>query len=596
MSDSIQTSIYKLRSSIAVMDDVTKRLVQQEINLSYLESQFKAKGYTLQKLQKIFKPNHEFRLFYKSWETPTRWKRFIAQIAEPTEPILQTDDAFNEAFILLIEIKKGRGVNIYAITGGAGHIELQSYINYQFGLDILARLIKAEDKVLRAAKERNFVGGVLGSVKYFRGDYNLNENEAFGNYYHELRAKLDKSLLKTKFNFKDEELKRGGLCDAKSSFTIRKPLTFDRAVEIIDTLHKIIKQPGIELNLIKKLDKSDKALIQKLEKEFEKELFKVYIGKPSDVNVEICHRNFDKFYDAAEYDVSFYLSKKQLTETVSECVNLKDILVCYSKHAIVVSTPKDILALFESTEIISYDTSHNQLTTGYLQDHLCAEIRFNSKSYFLFNKEWYFVKPDFENILNEQCQSFINNHRSSKLLKKWTKVFKSENDFNAAHFGDTDTLVFDKITPDHIEACDVLKWNKNEVYFIHVKKGFNNEMRNLGRQVHISAKRILQDLTSGRAFLTKLYDELYNMKATKPYFINAQKELMKMNKTDFLSLFDNRRPVFILAVLDDSKKGKRTFANIKDYDSNIAKFCMQQLRQEMRSLEVELKVLEIESN
>lgn len=55
------------------------------------------------------------------------------------------------------------------------------------------------------------------------------------------------------------------------------------------------------------------------------------------------------------------------------------------------------------------------------------------------------------------------------------------------------TLVFDTVTPENIEACDILKWDDEFVYVIHVKKGFDTSMRDLAAQVSITAKRIRND-------------------------------------------------------------------------------------------------------
>ncbi len=593
MTDTIQTGIYKLRSIIAILDD-SGILQQVDVDLAYLEDQLKENGYDSQKLKKNIDAKHEFRLFYKSWPTLIKWKEFIAEIAEAGEKILEHNVSTNEGFILFIKIKKGK--SIYALTGGFGHTELQKFIDYQFGLDILSRLIKTNDKVLRAAKESNFVGGVLGSVKYFRDDYNLNENESFGNYYQELKAKLDKSILKSVFKFDEEDLKRGaGLCDAKSSFTIKKPITFQRAIEIIDALHGLIQKKAIvDLNLIKKLDKSDKALVEKLEKEIELSLYNIYKSKITDTNFEVCHRYFDKYYEAKEFEVKCIVNRKQNDVRISTCTCFAEVNSVYRSSSVSVTNQKEFALLIESTKITSYDENDHVLTIGKLMDHLCAEVKFNKRSYFLFNQEWYLIKPEFVSTLNRQCQDFISSNEVKNLLKNWNAVSESENDFNAKHLGEPDTLVFDKVTPENIEVCDILKWNKEEVFFIHVKEGFNNEMRNLGRQVHIAARRISEDLTSGKIFIGSLYDSLANNGGASPYFIKAKDALLKYTKSEFLDLFEERRPVFVLAVLDSSKKGKRNFSDITHYDSNIAKFCLQQLRQEMRSLGIDLKILEIE--
>jgi hypothetical protein len=121
-------------------------------------------------------------------------------------------------------------------------------------------------------------------------------------------------------------------------------------------------------------------------------------------------------------------------------------------------------------------------------------------------------------------------------------------------------------------------------------------MRNLGRQIHISAKRVLQDLKSNKEILSELYIKLSKMTPKTDYFLKAQKQLSDISKKDFLKLFDKRKIIFVLAVLDSGRNSSRNFSKISDFKSNIAKFCLQQLTQEMRLLDVELKVLEIEKS
>ncbi|CAG4995604.1 hypothetical protein DYBT9275_01678 [Dyadobacter sp. CECT 9275] len=239
MAETIQTAIFKLRQKIDEKDD-NGSLKSRIVDLDYLQKSFYSNGYRLQKLKADFSAKYEFRLFYKRWATTVQWKQFLDVIVEPGEDILKNESSFNEGYILLIKNKKAKS-DIYSITGGFGHMQLQDFCDYQFGLDIISRLIKTNDKVLRAAKERNFVGGVLGSVKFFRGEYNLNENESFGSFYQELKATLSNTVLKDTFKFSDEELRSGNLCEAKSSFALKKSIKLEKAVELVGVLEMLSK-------------------------------------------------------------------------------------------------------------------------------------------------------------------------------------------------------------------------------------------------------------------------------------------------------------------------------------------------------------------
>jgi len=590
MSETIQTAIFKLRDKIDEKDS-DGNLKSRDITLEFLQKKFRLNDYRLQKLKSDFMTNHDFRLFYKRWASPVKWKEFLTVIVESDEAILKNQNSYNEGYILLI--KKKDKSDIYAITGGFGHIQLQNFCNYQFGLDIISRLIKTNDKVLRAAKERNFVGGVLGSVKYFRGEYNLNENESFGSFYQELKATLNNTVLKDTFKFSEDELKSGNLCEAKSSFALKKSITLEKTLVIIEALETILKQEAtVDLNLIRKLDKSENALIESLNNEIVKFLFKQYQGGESGINFEICNKDFDKFYDCRYYQISYRLNKKAEGVTIPDVSNFDIIcLLIADKEKILL--PRDFESFLESIMISGLDENGVVITWGGIFDHLSAEMIFQFKSYFLVNKEWYVIKPEFVKQLDQQSQDFIKENEIKDLIRGWKSNSESENVFNGNHIGDPNTLVFDKICPENIEVCDILKWDDDHVYFIHVKKGFDNEMRNLCRQVQVAARRIVQDLRSDKSFLKTHYTTLKMINASATYFINARNQLATFSEENYLDIFKTRKPVFVLAVLDDVKM-IRSLSEVSRFDSNIAKFCLNELVKDMRGLGMDFKISQIQ--
>lgn len=468
MADLIQTAIFKLRDSVHELNEETLKLDKIAISLPFLKVRFEKEGYELQKLKDNVISNYDIMLFYKKWLTPIKWKEFIGTIAEDDQEILQHKDNFTEGFVLLIKHKKNK--RIYSITGGFGYTLLQNYCDYEFGLDVLSRLIKTDHKVLKAVKERNFTGGILGSVKFFRSDYNLNENESFGNFYQELSATLNNTILTRIFCFSNEELKKGNLCVAKSSFTLKKLISFRKSIQIIESLDSLLKlDPIVDLNLVKKLSKSDTAPIKKLNGKLLKILFDLFSKKERDTNIELCHKDFDKYYDADSFKVSFSIKKEYEKEEYTSLNNFKELIPLYRKQFLTIDI-KSFGEVIESTEIISEDENGSEKTRGKLKDHICAELKLDGISYFLINKEWYHLTADFEAQLNNECQEFIDENRIDGILNTWNEL-DSENQYNEKHIGINHTLVFDKVCPENIEVCDIMKIIKNKIYFIHVKKG-----------------------------------------------------------------------------------------------------------------------------
>lgn len=595
MSQKIQIGIFQFKKDVIEIDKKSTP-IEVKVTMSFLSKKIIAKGYSSQKVNLNLNDKFEFQLFHKRVKTNIKWKNFIKKIASEGESILKYQTSNSESFVLLLK----NGHEIYAIAGGYGHTSIQDYVNHDFGLEILSRILKSDEKLLVAVKEKNLTGGILGAIKFFRNNYNLNDNENFGNFYQELHASLNEKILIDKFGFTQNDIDTGSLCVAKSSFLIKKSISFDQMLEIVSNIEKLIKdvEPLVEINSVKKLGKADKHLIEKLNNGLDDKVWEIVKNQhDDDTSIELCHKDFDKYYTAQSYKLNFnQVGKKEsiFDEPLKNLNQLKESI----KDAIDIYNKKKFLLLLNKIKISSLDDSGNIETTGTLKQHYSAEFSENGQSYFYSNTEWYQIKPNFTLKLNELCAAFIKDNQHEKFDDVWDYPSENENTFNAKHLNKPQTLVFDKVTPLNIEACDIMKWDDQFVYFIHVKAGFDNTMRDLSLQVNIAAQKIQEDLKSGnKVYLTLLYNTLKNMKASEPYFIEAKKQLDSISLTQFLDIFNGRKPVFVLAVLDKaSMKNTRTINDIELFESNIAKFSLKELIQNMRISNIGFRIVEIFKN
>jgi len=195
--------------------------------------------------------------------------------------------------------------------------------------------------------------------------------------------------------------------------------------------------------------------------------------------------------------------------------------------------------------------------------------------------------------INVTCTNFVVEKKyAGPAMPKWP-LMQSENAFNASLLGTVNTLTFDLITPLNIEVCDILRWDKDNIYLYHVKKGFDNSMRDLCGQISIAARKVLEDSKNTFAFLGSLYDALAASKGTSNYYKKARKELGKLSRADFIKLFQEREIVFVLAVQDRAKAVRTLEKNMADFESNIAKFSLNELTQKMRNLDVAFEILQL---
>lgn len=590
MSEKIQNNFYLLRES--KQEFRKTKIVEEIIDFAYLHKLFKSKGFKEQKTLQNLSSKYQIKVYYKRGSTLIKWKDFIGTIVEPNQDILKISFSSPESYVIVLYNPKSK--KYFASTGGYAHIMIQEIATNDFGLEILSRILKPEDKALRSSKERNLTGGVQGAIKFFRNDYNLYENENFGSIYNELNASISKEQLATVFGFAKDDLKLDSLCIAKNSFSLKKSIAFSELLNLVERCEKLIKLPRIvEINSVEKINKSNTVLLHNLWKELNQKIYNNYLDDNRFFSVEISHKDFEKYYYANSTNVT--INTKQISESFAFDMGIRDIQTVIDEIREKKSslTIDEFIECVESCIIETVDENSQVITRDSLRNHFCTEITISGKSYFLIEKDWYEISTTLIDKINEQAIHFITNFKySGPVMKNW--VNGTENEYNSTYFSAQDSLVFDKFTPQNIEVCDIMRWDSTKVYFYHVKKGFNNSMRDLCSQVSIAARKINEDSKNQYEFLEILYDTVIKNKGISKYTIDAKISISKITKYDFLDLVKNRTLVFVLAVLDDAKGKRKMETDIDKFESNIAKFSLTELSKNMRNLDVEFQILQLE--
>jgi len=566
----------------------------EEKNLDNLSAIIEEKGYSNQELENEEISGYRLKLYYQNKPIHPKWKDFFRSVAKANQDIFKKNKSWVEGFILLLFNKEKD--NLYAVTGGPGYFIIQEHIYDDFGIDVFARLIKKEDKILKATKEKSVVGSVLGTTKHFRKNFNLFETDSFGKIYQELKANLDKKVLTDKLGFAENDIKKESVCIAKSSFKINKAISFEHLLKVIRGCESILEteQPISINNMEKLIKKKDQELIQSLDTELFNQLWQRNSEPQNSFAFDLCHRDFEKYLTASKYVVRKGTSLNNFFGEF-EFEELNDIDTLFTKIAESEKKPEnkeEFIKLMKSIKIYSYDEEDNDLTKGDLSAHLLGDVTHNNKKYFFIDKSWYRIKDAFINDLNEYCKSFINKNSYNGLDKNWNYSDENENQYNQKYIGEKNTIVLDKITPENIEPCDILKWDDNNLYLYHVKAGFGNTMRDLCSQIIIAANRINHDLNSSKEYIKKIYINLRKKIGGESYFDEAGKQTEIYSEDAFIRLFE-KNLVFVLAVLDISNDRIRDIKNIEEFKSNIAKFSLQELTKEMKGIDVDFRITQI---
>lgn len=590
MSDKIQNSFYLLKETEKVIKK--SKVIEEEINFKFLHTLLKKKGFKEQLILPNLSSIYEVKVYHKKATTPIKWKGFISTIVKPDEEILKNNKSISESYIIILFNLLSK--KYFASTGGYAHITIQEIATNDFGLEILSRIIKADDKALRSSKERSLTGGIQGAIKFFRNDYNLYENESFGNIYNELNASINKEQLINFFGFAKADLKSNSLCIAKNSFSLKKSISFIELLNLIEKCENLISKPKVvEINSVEKISKSNVILLKDLWNDLQKKVFDNYIDLNKFFSVEIANKDFEKYYYANTSILTFTIKRKKQEIIFDEAIRNIQTIINEIRNIDDSLSNIDFQKCIGSAHIQTVDENGVILTNDTLKNHFCTEVSYLNKNYFLIERDWYEIGKTFIDKINEQSEHFINmNKYSGPIMDKWTTG--SENDYNSSYFLKTDSLVFDKFTPQHIEACDILRWDQENIYFYHVKKGFDNSMRDLCSQILIAARKIKEDSKNSFVYLEELYDKVIKNNGKTPYSLKAKKHLLKVTKLDFINLIKERNIVFVLVVLDNSESGRKLENDVRKFDSNIAKFSLNELTKNMRNLEIDFKILQLE--
>jgi uncharacterized protein (TIGR04141 family) len=582
MAEKWQVAVYKIHNTtkdtkevFKVLDNTAKSYAQKQKKLlNKLLIVEESHKYSAQKLIANNQSGFDLFLFYRKHpKAIPNWKTFFKSRVEEEEVFHTEPRNMNESFVFFLYHSDTK--SLYSVAGGYGAFTIQKFIKDDFGIEILVRIIDGKgEKILRHAKEFGVTGGIVGMEKYFRQHYNFYENQNFGNIYREISASIDKDIARD-LGISTEETKQ---CIAKNSFKINQSISYNEMIVVVEKLNTIIQRDeNFSVNDIKLIDvKKEEVLVKNLEKKI---LDKIWDNRNDilllEESLDFIHKDFENFLLASK----FKFAREQYEDNLTLFVWIMRRMKVFPKRDYLKNIKKQSLSSYDS-ESDPFSPDSSALTQDTIFNHLIYEVSYDGESYFLINGKYYQITNGFKNTLNESCKNFIVENYDNGLDKEWNTG--TEGEYNILYKGEANTVVLDTVTPENIEPCDVLKYDDEYVYLYHVKKGFNGSMRDLTNQVLIASNRILEDLKSDKRYLKNVYLKMQGM--------NNYKDQVN-NEGDFLSIFTERKLCFVLAVKDEGNN--RRLEEIERFTSNIAKFALNELIQNMRTLGVDFKITQI---
>lgn len=482
--------------------------------------------------------------------------------------------------------------DIYAITSGAGYFVIQSYIDERFPFEVAKRMLTGEFK---SAEMRDLTGLVYSQSRNFRRNYNFSRREAFGKVWKKLTGKINTEIVKdSQFiaDFLAENEKKSFNADIKSSFTFRKSINLEQAIDIIKEIQSLL-QNTLTADQKKAFSFLDtlKEITNKKEKEELKNcllesIYNFIKSESTESDFDFCHpKEVVKFLHGSNYEISDDLSWDEAPDASEILIKLREADDRFIDKSNLESFKDKFLMLSLS---FKEDDDNEYCITDELWKYFHGEIDCNDKKYFFIDGKWFEVVGDFLERLFKDFKEEIFGEKSILTDEipfiDWT--FSDEGSFNIEqakqdnfYFGDK--IFLRKSERGKIELFDLMYLKDNKIFLIQVKDGFGASIRDACSQVQMAAEIIENNLSSNNtAELDKYYEEFVKNEQNK-----------EVSKDDFMSMLKKDR-CYVLAFATKEEFSESNYSD-KKFQSEIAKFEILGLSHDFRASERKLLISNI---
>ena len=512
---------------------------------------------------------------FSTSEIESDWKDFL-----PTE--LTSDSDFIQQKLSLILFAESED-QLFCLIGGNAYQIIVPFLDHSFGLNSYARIMNPSEDELASIKSRGITGARAGLNEQFRDHYRIIDFIKFGKLPQEIHLRLSKETTDLHFDFlKKKEDERLQIYVGKS-FKIKKSVDFDTLHRIILEFRDILQlAPSDYLSSYKEI-KDDKFIEDNLRPELINNLYNDagLLGRADARRFEhdFCNPNdIEKFYEADEYRLK-QKSDKGGYVTFNTVNDRREIYDSVLRRAVELFGNNDrfnFMVFLQGVRITCYQNNEKSVGSSFLF-HITSEFSIQGQPYFLVDTKWYRLRDSFIEDLKINTHHVLRTYRapSNILSENWNKkILKREGDYNNLYDNKSGYVVIDTIIVDGVELCDILHYDDNNLYLIHVKYGFSSSIRELSNQIMISARRLRETLSSNKK---ELLDKIYLQLRKKGRNIDA------MSLEDFKEMFNTKKINYVLACTSQLSEDVLIEDNIEKFDSNIARFSLIQCSGEMRA-------------
>lgn len=527
---------------------------------------------------------------YNTEETTSKWQGFL-----PDELTGESDFTQQQISLLLFAETP---IELYCIVGGHAYKMIVPFINQSFGLNTYARIMQPEADQLSSIRSRGITGYRAGMSEQFRDNYRIIDFIKFGKIPKEIDLILSADTSILHFGFLQSKSRDLIQIRVSKSFKIKKAVNFEKLHEIFKELDTISElAPSDYLSSYKEIQDED-FIENTLRPELIKLIFNDIqgLGRRNNPTIrrfehDFCNPNdIEGFYEADSYDLKELTEKKGYVtfENVSDRRWIYDTVLrrAVSKHG--ENDQFNFMVYLQGVRVTCIKNKKATVGSSFLF-HITTEFTLRKKPYFLVDTNWYNLKNSFVHDLKTSAVHVLKTYKAPEniIFLPWNKdEVSTEGEYNLKYDQHDNYFVIDTIIVDGLELCDILFYDDNTLYLIHVKYGFGSKLRELHNQINISARRLKDVLgTPDKSILTKVYKQL----------LSKDRSTNGLDIDEFVGLF-NKKIVFVLAFTSHLKDDLLVEENIDQFSSNIAKFSLVQCSSDLRADYFDLLTHQIKRN
>ena len=418
--------------------------------------------------------------------------------------------------------------NLFILTGGLGSNYIAEFTQKNYGLYLLPKIMHENSPTIKSVLENRMSGNRVSSKHSNRNVTTINVENDMSAIFRELSLEIDKDIIKL-LNIEFDENKQKNLnLIAKDSFVIRKSITKENLVNVLNKLIEIEKmKDNFSLGYfvdVKKYGYSHKTLNEIL------------------IN-DLLNCKYDNFIlvgdDYSEYCIggSKYIIEDSNGNEIyqnDKPITMKDLFDNVLPSKITKTSIENLLKynlkVCDDKEIVLFPTKLKQCIQGHVENE-------ENIPFFLFNGNWLMFDNNYISSLDSEFKGIYS--EITDIDNNLTKIITNDNslltedEYNKSFSESSDLIVAHTVLSNNIELADLIYFDDDNLYLIHNKSKFQgNGARDVLNQILTSAEFISHYLMDRdkRDIFEKYYEDI---KEKYP----ENKKIKTIEKSEFVDLF-----------------------------------------------------------